>query len=138
MAVRNILENQQIDQLIEQEASGWLVIINNELYLLEENLCEDYKQSFKIKISDASIMYAIRQSILPLGGGESFVFHRATVTGILHMGPTPEINIRQLFIQERGQKDMIAVDISPDAIAAGRKRYEAAFNFDFFKEMGDA
>lgn len=140
MDVRSALEkvmNEANPQPTEQELSGWLVIIDNDLYLLEENLHEDYKQSMKIKLSDRSIMYAIRQVILPLGGGESFVFHKAKVTGLLSMEPFPEIVVSNLYLQERGQNDMISVDITQSAIDKGKKCYEASLNFDFFKEMED-
>lgn len=136
MNVRNALEK-NLEHSTEQELSGWLVIIDGDLYLLEENPQEDYKQSKKIKISDRSIMYAIRQTILPLGGGESFVFHKAKVIGLFHMKPSPEIVVKNLYIQERGQSEMIAVDITQNAINHGKERYEAALNFDFFKEMDD-
>lgn len=140
MDVRSALDkspNEATAISAEQELSGWLVIIDNELYLLEENLCEDYKQSLKIKLSDRNIIYAIRQKILPLGGGESFVFHKAKVTGFLQFGVSPEIVARSLYIQERGHDDMIAIDITQNAISNGKKQYEAALKFDFFKEMGD-
>lgn len=140
MDVRSALDkspNEATAISAEQELSGWLVIIDNELYLLEENLCEDYKQSLKIKLSDRNIIYAIRQKILPLGGGESFVFHKAKVTGFLQFGVSPEIVARSLYIQERGHDDMIAIDITQNAICNGKKQYEAALKFDFFKEMGD-
>lgn len=140
MDVRSALDkspNEATAISAEQELSGWLVIIDNELYLLEENLCEDYKQSLKIKLSDRNIIYAIRQKILPLGGGESFIFHKAKVTGFLQFGVSPEIVARSLYIQERGHDDMIAIDITQNAISNGKKQYEAALKFDFFKEMGD-
>lgn len=119
------------------ELSGWLVIIDGDLYLLDEDLPEDYKQAIKIKLSDRDIVYAVRQAILPLGGGESFVFHKAKVTGLLHLGTPPEIVARSLYIQERGHDEFMAVDITQNAISVGKTRYESAMNFDFFKEMGD-
>jgi hypothetical protein len=119
------------------KVSGWLVLIDENLFLLEQDIKEDYKNSMRLKISNDDIIYAIRQTILPLGGGESFVFHKAEITGLLYSGVPPEILVQELHIQERGQNHMLPVDITPEAIDAGRKRYETAFNFDFFKEMGD-
>jgi hypothetical protein len=140
MNVRRVFEDATkaaITANIQVELSGWLVIIDGDLYLLEEELPEDYKQAFKIKLSDREIIYAVRQTILPLGGGESFIFHRAKVTGLLNMGLSPEIAAKTLCIQEHGHDEFVAVDITQNAISAGKARYEAALNFDFFKEMGD-
>lgn len=123
---------------VQIELSGWLVIIDDDLYLLEEELPDDYKQAMKIRISDRNIVYAVRQAILPLGGGESFVFHKAKVVGLLHSGVSTEITATNLYIQERGHDELAAVDITPDGLSIAKTRYTEALNFDFFKEMGDA
>jgi hypothetical protein len=133
--VHSFFESRSNNQPIE--ITGWLVIINDELYLLDDNLCEDYKKTMKIKVTNRSIIYPIRQAILPLGGGESFVFHKAKLKGYVSIDPWPEIKVEKLWIQESGQADMILVDISKDSIEAAKQRYEAVLNFDFFKEMGD-
>lgn len=119
------------------EVTGWLVNIDEALYLLEENLCENYNESMKIRIAERSIIYALCGAILPLGGGESFVFHEAKLTGIIHINPTPEIRVESLYIKERGQTDLSPVDISKSNLDKAKKRYEAALKYDFFKEMGD-
>lgn len=140
MDVRNLFEKTiktTSSEKVQIELTGWMVIIDEDLYLLEEELPEDYKQAMKIKLSDNDLIYAVRQAILPLGGGESFVFHRAKVIGCLHMGTSPEIAATNLYIQERGQDKLVEVDITPNAISTGKARYQAALNFDFFKEMGD-
>lgn len=119
------------------ELDGWLVIIGDDLYILDEDLPEDYKQASKIKLTDRDIVYAVRGAVLPLGGGESFVFHKAKIVGVLNMEISPEIIVFSLSIQERDSNEYVAVDITAEAINAGKARYEAALNFDFFKEMGD-
>lgn len=135
MDVRTVLESPPSNRPIE--VTGWLAIINNELYLLEENLREDYKESFKIKITEKSIIYALRGAVLPLHGGESFVFHKAKLIGYVNINPVPEICVEKLYIQERGETEMISVDINKGALDTARKRYEAVLAFDFLKEMGD-
>lgn len=134
--VFEITKKSLITASAQVELSGWLVIINGDLYLLEENLPKDYKQAVKLRLTDKDIIYAVRQTILPLGGGESFVFHRAKIVGLLNM-ETPEILAKSLCVQERGHDEFVAVDITQNAIAAGKMRYEAALSFDFFKEMDD-
>lgn len=140
MDVRDFLESSIMASTVADvnvDLDGWLTIIDADLYLLEKEPPEDYRKAIKIRISDWNIVYAIRQAILPLGGGESFVFHRARVVGLLRMGTSPVIDVVSLYIQERGDNKMVPVDISQDAINTGRTRYEAALKFDFFKEMGD-
>lgn len=140
MNIRNVLETAtkaQSASRFEVELEGWLVVINDELYLLEEELPEDYKQAVKIKISDRNIIYPVRQAILPLGGGESFVFHKAKVNGFLTVEVPVEIVVKNLRIQERGELVFLPIDITQNAIAAAKACYESALNFDFFKEMGD-
>lgn len=140
MNVRRVFEDATkaaITANFQVELSGWLVIIDGDLYLLEEELPEDYKKALKIKLSDREIIYAVRQTILPLGGGESFVFHRAKVTGLLNIGLFPEIAAKTLCVQERGHDEFVAVDITESAISAGKARYTVELNFDFFKEMAD-
>lgn len=132
-----LLKKSAISAGSKVDLSGWLVIIDGDLYLLEEDLPVDYKKALKIKVLDRDIIYAVRQSILPLGGGDSFVFHRAKVSGLLNFSVAPEVVARDLYIQERGHDDFLLVDIAKDALSKGKARYEAALNFDFFKEMDD-
>jgi hypothetical protein len=140
MDVRNFYEkllSEPNAEITEQEFSGWLVIIDDELYLLEENFPENYKEAMKIKISNRDIIYAVRHVIPPLGGGESFVFHRAKLTGILRVGRDPQITPTSLSIEGLGLKGTFPVDLTEANISAMKLRYEAALNYDFFKEMGD-
>lgn len=132
----------QVSQIINDSAksngvdvSGWLVVIDGGLYLLDENLHSDYKRTVSIRLTDPSIMYVVRQSILPLGGGESFVFHEARVIGDLVRYPSPEILVKEIFIKEKGCPDMIKLDISEESIRIAKEKYEDAFSFDFFKEV---
>lgn len=140
MNVRDVLKSAALKNnaaSTEVELSGWMVIIDDDLYILEDNLPEDYRQASKLRLSDRGIVYAVRRAILPLGGGHSFVFHKAKVVGVLQMEISPEIIVSSLSIQERGSDEYVVVDITAEAISAAKARYEAALNFDFFKEMGD-
>jgi hypothetical protein len=139
MNVRTALEDMiAISDLKEEvEIDGWLVIIGDDLYILDQDLPEDYKKAPKIKITDKDIIYALCEAILPLGGGESFVFHKAKIIGNLKVGSIPEITVSSLFIQERGSDEFMFVDVATEAIKAAKARYEATLSFDFFREMGD-
>lgn len=87
------------------EFHGWLVIINNDLYLLDEALDEkDYKNTPKVKITEHSLVYFLRQAVLPLGGGESFLFHKARIVGNLNFSPMPMLGVDKLSVQERGSE----------------------------------
>lgn len=115
---------------------GWLVIIDGELFLLDCNLSSDYKVTPKIRLKEYSIVYLIRQAIMPLGGGESFVFHESRVMGELHRAPYPEVLVSRIFVKEFGG-EMMELDISRRSIEEAKEKYGADFSFDFFKEMGD-
>lgn len=121
----------------EIEVSGWMVVIGDDLYILDEDFPEDYRRAPKLRVVERDVIYAVRRAILPLGGGESFVFHRVRVIGQLRVEIDPEITVSSLFIQERGSDDFISVDVTAESVKADKARYEAALNFDFFKEMGD-
>jgi hypothetical protein len=56
------------------ELTGWLVIIDAQLFLLDENLADPYTETKKIKISEPLIAYSVRDVISPLGGGGVLYF----------------------------------------------------------------
>lgn len=103
--------------------TGWLVLIGVGLYFLEREYSGDYKAAKKIKIINSEITYAIRDCILPLGGGESFLFHRAEGLGVV-VGQCPlSFEIQELRVEEIGG-GWVTVDISQKNILASKLRYE--------------
>jgi hypothetical protein len=110
------------------ELNGWIVIIDGDLYLLEANYRNKYEESAMIKVVDKHIMFCVRDKILPLGGGQSFMFHKAKIVGSLSVSQRQEIEIspRDLFVEERGG-DFIRIDIDPESVRRSREKYEKTF-----------
>jgi hypothetical protein len=110
------------------DLTGWIVVIDRELYLLEHMYLEEYENSKMIKISDKYIMFCIREKILPLGGGKSFLFHKARIIGSLSVSNRQAIEIlpQELFVEERGG-GFIKIDIDPESVKRSRERYEKTF-----------
>jgi hypothetical protein len=126
MNIRDIIDNTHMCNYVRNgdlvELTGWVVIIDTQLFLLDENLIDPYIESKKIRISDPLIAYPIRDMISPLGGGKSFVFHRAKVIGLLQNNPDLQIKVQDLFI-ENDRSEFIHIDVGDDAIKRARKKY---------------
>ena len=107
------------------ELIGWIVVIDKELFLLDYKYSKDYENSTMIKISDRHIMFCIRDKILPLGGGKSFLFHKAKIKGSLAISnrQTIEILTEELFVEERGGS-FIEIEIDSDSVKRSREKYE--------------
>jgi len=125
MNVRDLIDSTYLPEgLIE--VVGWLVSIEGQLFLLDENFADPYTESKKIQISDPLIAYAIRDVISPLGGG-SFVFHKAKVIGVLEGVPVPKIKAQDLFIENDDHKEFVRVAIDKNTIKIAKKKYENIF-----------
>lgn len=108
------------------KGSGWLKVVNCQL-LLE---MEVGFQVGVVEVSDPEIIFSVLEEILPLGGGNSFICHKAKVEGVLLAVAPPKIKLDWLSVEERGE-GFIAIDVSPLAIERHRGRYER-----FCKEVG--
>lgn len=65
------------------EVEGWLTILNNNLFVLDEVLQINYKDTVKLKISNRDIIYILNEKVIFPIAGESFLFHRAFIIGYL-------------------------------------------------------
>jgi hypothetical protein len=106
--------------------TGWLVVIDGELYILEKNYSEPYDKGKKIKIIDNSIIYSVRDKILPLGGGYSFVFHETKALGFIKKIEGLEFIVKEIMVKERGA-DFIKLDISGDNTSRLKEKYGDSF-----------
>lgn len=116
--------------------TGHLVLIENELILVDSSEIDDFKNAKGIKASDQSLKYVLRDALLPLGG-DSSIFHKATLFGVIEPIEVPTIQIQQMKIQERGSTDWLNVNMNNKHIEHCKTKYEPDDGFDFFKEMGD-
>lgn len=105
------------------ELEGWLVIIDFRLFLVPESYSENYEQGEKVEVSKPEIMFSISDSVLPLGGGRSFIFHRSKMTGILESVLPPVVAVKSLFVEERGG-GFVCIDLEDKNIEKCKARYD--------------
>ncbi|MDD0968528.1 hypothetical protein [Pseudomonas aphyarum] len=105
------------------ELEGWLVIIDFRLFLVPENYSENYEQGEKVEISKPEIMFSITDSVLPLGGGRSFIFHRSKISGVLESVLPTVVAVTSLFVEERGG-GFLCVDLEDKNIEKCKTRYD--------------
>jgi hypothetical protein len=128
MDVGLLFEGDHLSELVEGGAvyslSGWLVIIGNELFILEESYAEPYEVSKKVRILNSDIVYAVRDRIYPLGGGKSFVFHRVKAIGRFVSVEDSTIDIESLCVYEK-PAGFISIDIDSKNIELCKRKYGA-------------
>lgn len=112
---------------LEVELTGWLVLINGELYIIEEDYGDNYKNSAKIRISNRYIACVLVDVVAPLGGGESFLFHKVNAFGCLEVGKEPVFSPKEIFIEGRNNYEMVSVDLSPDTLSHAKEKYGDMF-----------
>ncbi|WP_236209839.1 hypothetical protein [Pseudomonas tohonis] len=85
--------------------TGWLIIIDFKLHLVQVDQAEQVEgceSSQRIEISEPEIIFSVLQRILPLGGGNSFIFHRARVCGVMTSGVQQVVKVISMLVEERG------------------------------------
>ena len=105
------------------ELSGWLIFVEAKLFLLEENFGGSFADGKRLRIANSSIIFPVRDKILPLGGGESFIFHKAKIFGELSALGEVVLVVERLFVLERGGDEFFEIDLSSENIEANKKRY---------------
>ncbi|MGY4641085.1 hypothetical protein [Pseudomonas sp. TE24901] len=116
------------------ELVGWLVIIDWALFLIPEDYVDDYEHDLRIEVAQPEIIFAVARKILPLGGGRSFIFHKAKLAGVVTSTGPLKVELTALSVQERNaeycsinlsQSDMREHKVSYDAFLQGRKDIES-------------
>ncbi|BFN00769.1 hypothetical protein EN873_44795 [bacterium M00.F.Ca.ET.230.01.1.1] len=117
--------------------TGIIVIIDNELYLIDSDYADytkNYKQSIKIKLLNKDVAFLFREVILRYSGGESFIFHKATIDGKI-LSKENEIIIDPFFVTlEQDFPDnttkLFHIRIDNDKIEFLKKNRFPIFDFD--------
>ena len=118
------------------EISGYLVLVENKLILIDSSDINNFKAAKGICIDEQALKYVLRDMLLPLGG-ESSIFHKAELVGVIRLDEAPSMQVQKMKVQERGCNDLLDVDLGENHIEYCRSKYEPDEGFDFFKEMGD-
>jgi hypothetical protein len=103
------------------EVTGWLVIIDYELCVIGADYLDPFERNEKIRLSDSDIVFAVRESILPLGGGSSFVFHRVKIFGCF-VRKENIFKVETMLLEVESGK-YIPIDISAAFVAQAKKKY---------------
>ena len=119
---------------IEVNLTGWIILMDNNLYLLEDNYKPDYKVCKKINIENRDIAYILEKIFSPLGGTESFLFHRAIVSGMIVSFPDLTIIPSEIYV-EGSNEGLEKVDISKENIE--RCKANSSDLFDTTKNIGN-
>lgn len=85
--------------------AGWLIIIDFKLYLVQVDQAEQVENcesSQRIEVSEPEIIFSVLERIFPLGGGNSFIFHRARVCGVMTSGVQRVVKVISMSVEERG------------------------------------
>lgn len=118
------------------EITGHLVLVENRLILIDSSEINNFKAAKGICIDEQALKYVLRDMLLPLGG-ESSIFHKAKLVGVVRSDEVLSIRVQKMQVQERGNINFLDVDIEAKHIENCRLKYEPVEGFDFFKEMGD-
>ncbi|MFZ2844893.1 hypothetical protein [Psychrobacter sp.] len=115
------------------DLTGWIVFIDEGLYFIEENYEPNYKNCKRVRISNRDIAYVL-QKILPLvGGGETFLFHKAKISGKIISSPDLTIIPSEIYI-EGWSSELEKVNISEENIK--RCKSNSSELFDITEKSG--
>jgi hypothetical protein len=103
------------------EITGWLVIIGCELCVIRSDYVEPFENNNKVRLSPSDMVFAVRDSVLPLGGGKSFVFHRVRMKG--RFDPRSDIFEVGAILLEVELGKYVSVDLSAEFTAQAKKKY---------------
>lgn len=103
------------------EVTGWLVIIDYELCVIRADYLDPFESNDRVRLSDSDIVFAVRESIFPLGGGSSFVFHRVKVFGCF-VRKENFFKVESMSLEAEPGK-YIAIDLSAAFVAQAKKKY---------------
>lgn len=109
------------------EVEGWLTILNNNLFFLDEVLQINYKDTVKLKISNRDIIYILNEKVIFPIGGESYLFHRASIIGFLKkLENELVLNVEKILLEEdspneKNKKILIPIEINLESIEKAKK-----------------
>ena len=109
------------------EVEGWLTILNNNLFFLDEVLQINYKDTVKLKISNRDIIYILNEKVIFPIGGESYLFHRASIIGCLKkLENELVLNVEKILLEEdspneKNKKILIPIEINLESIEKAKK-----------------
>ncbi|MFJ7142537.1 hypothetical protein [Pseudomonas protegens] len=99
------------------ELTGWLVIIDYRLFIV----ADARDKSKKVEFFDSAVIFSVEEKISPMGGGDSFIFHRAKVVGWFVEAKPPKIKPVTLNVEER-TSEIVSIDL--ESKSSNKARYD--------------
>ncbi|WP_434572526.1 hypothetical protein [Pseudomonas sp. Z3-8] len=125
MDVERVFERHCIkESILERETvnvSGWLVIIDFGLYVVGENYSEPFESGDKIRLLNSDIAYSVRDTVLPLGGGKSFIFHRVKIVGFFDRG-SGCFEVESMMLEDIPGR-YVSINLSAEFIALAKAKF---------------
>ncbi|WP_354681459.1 hypothetical protein [Cupriavidus plantarum] len=117
MDVSALLNMAGVAEGLRIELSGWLVDLEDGLYVMADHFPEDHDYPCRIRVENDGIMYPILAGVPSLVGGRSLLFYRARMNGLL-VGSCPFSFLAETMCVEviRGSAHYEVVDISPTVV----------------------
>ena len=130
MDVKAALNSVKLKKGDSIELTGWLVDKSEGLFILGDHFPESYDYPTKIKIVNQNIIYPILEVIPSLGGGQSLLFYKTKVFGVLVNPRLEGIIVEKIFIQgDRSSNHLQSVDISLELVNEFVEKY-GDYQFD--------
>ena len=105
------------------EFEGWLVIIDYRLFIIPSDYSENYEEGERVEISSPELIFSVIDKVHPLGGGKSFIFHRAKVSGVLVGELIKKIKPAVLLVEERGV-GFVSISVDEEDLKRYQVQYE--------------
>ena len=120
--------------------SGYLVMRENEIALLDIKIEDDWKQTPYILIEHPDLKYALMTQLPLMGGGVSIFFHLSEVEGTVDFRPQHGVYIIRPTViraRETRQAEPKEIDFCPTAIQNGKERFKKSEQLpDYYEELG--
>lgn len=134
MTFEELYAKKNISNIEKIDLSGWVVFIDEGLFLIEEDFEPDYKNCRKVEISDRDIAYVLQKTLPLVGGGETFLFHKAKAIGKIIDSFNFTISLSELYV-EGWSAELEKVDITKENIE--RCKANSSDLFDTTKNIGN-
>ncbi|MBM7045761.1 hypothetical protein [Rhizobium lusitanum] len=138
MNVKEIIQKFSEIEAETVNVTGWLTLVRGYLYLLDfedveasNRVTSNFNENSlefvaRLKINNNDIAYVIRDCIMPLGGGYSFIFHRSRMSGILSKGEkeTVEISPLTLAIEDSIGEEYKQIKLDDETISSAKAKHQ--------------
>ena len=127
LRLRDFIANGEERLLSEVVLSGYIVLRDNEITLLDSIIDDDWKQTPYILVDYPDLKYALMAQLALMGGGVSSLFHHSEIEGTVKFNEGRGLFlIKPNVIRARSatSDSWTKIDFGPEAIQKGKERFE--------------